>query len=118
MSHRDREARLVGELLQLLLPQPISGPIGATSICGNEQLFFAWIKHFAEAEPPPSDTLDGKLSGIMIDAHVHKAPLMDEIIPTIRHGFPIGKRKKVLHIHAGILSGCLPFTPIIRANCQ
>src|SRR6266568_3748598 len=49
----------------------------------------------------------------MIEAHVHKATLVDQVIDAIGHRFAIGKRKKVIHIDAGILSCCLPFAPTI-----
>ena len=36
--------------------------------------------------PPTPDTLDGKLGGVMVKAHLDKALILDEVIYAIRHG--------------------------------
>ena len=87
VSAGDREARLVGQLLQLLLPQSVFRPIGAASISGNEQLLLAWIERFATALPPSSDALDGELSCIMINAYIDEATVVDQIVDAIRYRF-------------------------------
>ena len=113
MSHRDREAFLVGKFLEFLLPKTISCPIRATPIRRDQQFVVIAIERFAKVSPPSSDTLHCKLSRIMIDAHVHKAMLVDQIIDAIGHRFALSQRKKVIHVDAGLLSFCLPFTPIV-----
>ena len=50
---------------------------------------------------------------MMIDAHVDEALVVDQIIDAIGHGFAISKRKKIIHLHARLLSFGLPFTPLV-----
>ncbi len=71
------------------------------------------IECFAATLPPSSDALHGKLSGIMIDTHVDKATLMDQIVDAIGHRFAISQGMEVIHIHIGMLSFGLPIAPIV-----
>src|SRR5260221_1574055 len=83
MSHRDGELFFSGQFLELFLPQPLSCSIGTASISRDQQCLFPRIEPFATALPPPSDTLNGKLGGIMIDAHIHQPTVVDHIIDSI-----------------------------------
>ncbi len=87
MSHSDRETGLVSQLLQLLLPQPIFRPIGATSIRSTEQLLLPGIERFATALPPSSDALDSELSRLMINAHIDEPTVVYQIVDARGHGF-------------------------------
>ena len=79
MHHGDRQLFLMGQVLELFLPQPISHPIGVASISGDQQFLLVRIERFATLLPPPSDTLDGKLGGLMVDADIDKAALLDQV---------------------------------------
>src|SRR5437868_1053724 len=113
MSHCNSQLFLIGKFLQLFLPKPVSGPIGTTSIWSNQQLLLVGIEPLANLLPPAPDTLDGKLCRFMINAHIDKTSLVHQIVNPVGHGFPISERDKVIDIHTGILSFCLPFPPII-----
>src|SRR6266516_162630 len=113
MSHRDGELFLSGQFLELFLPQPISCSIGTASISRDQQGLFPRIEPFATALPPPSDTLNGKLGGIMIDAHIHKPTVVDQIINPIRDGTACSQGHKVIDIDRGMLSFGLPLSPSI-----
>ena len=60
----------IGQVLQLLVPQSVSHPIGPTSISGDEELLFVRIERFCRLLLPPSDTLDRKFSRVMVEANV------------------------------------------------
>src|SRR5258706_1844668 len=113
MSHRDREVFFIGKFLEFFLPEPISYPIGATSISCDQEFVVIGIQCFTAPLPPPSDTFHRKLGSIMIDAHVDKSLVMHQIVDTIWYRFAISQRKKVIHIHAGVLSFGLPLPPIV-----
>src|ERR1019366_4842602 len=113
MNHGDRELLFIGEVLKLFLPETISCPIGATPISRDQYLLFAWIECFTRLLPPSPDAFHRELSGIMIDPDVDEATLVDQIINAIGHRFAVSERKKVVDIHAGILSFRLPFCAIV-----
>ena len=58
--------------------------------------------------PPTSDTLDGKLRGVMVNANVDKALIMDQVIHSIGNGFPIGQREVVVDVDRRLFSFRLP----------
>ena len=111
MGERDREAFGVGKVLKLLLPPPISHAIGATTISSDEQRVFAWVERFARQVPPFPDTFHRKLRRVMIDAHIHEALVMHQIIHPRRNSFSVSERKKVRHVDVGCFSLSLPFPP-------
>ncbi len=114
MNHGDRELLFIGARPGAFSRhEAISRPIGATPISRDQQLLFAWIKGFARLLPPPPDAFHRELGGIMINTYVDKATLVDQIINAIGHRFAVRQRKKVVDIHAGILSFGLPFRSIV-----
>jgi hypothetical protein len=70
MRHRNRDLLFIGKLLELLLPQPISDPVGTAPIGGNEQGALLGIECFAGLLPPSPDTFHGKRCRVMIDPYV------------------------------------------------
>src|SRR6266568_5531356 len=83
MNNGDPQLFFIGQVLQLLLPQAVLHPIGPTPIGGDQYLLLLGIEGFATGVPPSSDALHGELSGLMIDADIDKAPLVDQIIDSI-----------------------------------
>ena len=63
--------------------------------------------------PPTPDTLDGKLGGVMVKAHIDKALILDEVIYAIRHGFAIGQPQVVVDVDRALCSFGLPFPPVV-----
>src|SRR5579884_1760802 len=77
MTDGDAQSGLVDQPLHLPLPQPTARCVGATSIGSDKQVGLAWIHVLAMLVPPASDTLDGKLAGVMVNAYIDKALIMD-----------------------------------------
>src|SRR5437870_9947461 len=73
MTHGDAESGFVGQPLHLTLPQAAARAVGATSIRSDQQVGLFWIHAPAMPVPPASDTLDGKLRRVMVNAHIDKA---------------------------------------------
>jgi hypothetical protein len=103
----------IGQVLQLLLPQSVSHPIGPTSISGDEELLFVGIERFCRPLPPPSDTLDCKFSRVVVQANVDKSLVMDQIVDPIGDGFAISEGKKVIDIDFPLFALGSPFCPIV-----
>src|SRR6266568_6285674 len=118
MGHRDREVFLIGKLLQFLLPETISDPVGTAPIGGDEQFALAGVERFARLVPPSPDTLHRKFSRVMIDAHVDEPTVVDQIIDAIGDGLAGSQRKKVIHIHTGLLSFGLPLSSVVFKGAE
>src|SRR5258708_4896640 len=112
-SDGDGELLFIGEFLQFLFPEAISNPVGATTICGNEQSFFVGIERLSPLLPPPSDALDGKFCRVVINADIDKTLIMDQIVDSIRNSFAISKGKKIVDIHFRFFPFGLPFGSIV-----
>jgi hypothetical protein len=113
ISHRDGDLFFIGKFLQFFLPQSIPYPIGTTAISCDQKLALFWIERFSPLLPPPSDALDSKLSGIMINAHIDKPTIVNQIVDSIGDRFPISQGKKVIDVHFSGFSFGLPFCSII-----
>ena len=118
MSHRDRELFLIGQVLQLLLPQSISHSIGTTPVSGDEQLLFVRVELLATSLPPSADALHSKLGRVMVNADVDKAAVVNQIIHPVGDSLAIGEGKKVIHIHLGLLPFGLPLPPMVLKIAQ
>ena len=70
MGHGDGQAGLVGEALQLALPQPQAHAVAAAAIGGDDQALGFRVARPAELVPPTPDALDreGRRVGIHADA--------------------------------------------------
>src|SRR5437763_14929444 len=63
VANGNGQTGLIGQVLQLLLPQPIACAIRATTISHDQQFFTAWIEFAATALLPPSYALYRQPSG-------------------------------------------------------
>ena len=86
MRHGDRELFFIGQGLQGLLPQLVAHPEAFAPIGGDQEFVCLGIEPFAAVLPPPPDTLHRKLRRLMIDAHIHEALVMHQIIDAVRDG--------------------------------
>jgi hypothetical protein len=73
MRHGDAELFFIGQGLQGLLPQLVAYAIAASPISGDQEFGCLRIQPFAAAFPPPPDTLHRELRRFVVDAHIHKA---------------------------------------------
>ena len=91
MRDRDRELFFIGQGLQGLLPQLVTHAIAASSISGDEQFVRLRIQLFAALLPPPPDTLHRELRRLMIDAHIHEALVVHQVIDPVGDSTAIGE---------------------------
>ena len=84
VANRNIESCLIGQLLQLQLPQPDARPIAASAIGGNEQPRRFWITLDSHGEPPLADALDSEGRRVVVRSHVDPAGVFAQIV------YPVG----------------------------
>ena len=80
MGYGDRELFFIRQDLQGFLPQLVAHAEAASPISRDQQFVRLGIEPFAARLPPPSDTLHRKLRRLVIDADIHEALVMHQII--------------------------------------
>src|SRR5499427_7466094 len=65
MAYRYMQPRLIGEPLQLCLPQPRTGTVAAAPIGRDERFLGPRIHGYPHRAPPPPDRCDGERAGGM-----------------------------------------------------
>src|SRR5260370_8174426 len=113
MARGGAQAGMLAQLLSWYLPEAVAGPVGTGSISNNEQFLTGGIECFAYALPPPSDTFHGKCGGLMVNAHIDEAPVVDEVINAVGDGFSVCDGSVILHIYCLSPPFSLPFSPVI-----
>ena len=118
MCHGDRHADLIGQLLQLPLPQPDTDAVAATAVRRDEQALCPRIARLAKFVPSPSNALDGEGCGVMIDPHADPAGIGGDVVDAVGHDLAELRDLEVMHPHLlGIALGPqFPTTVLEVAN--
>src|SRR5438093_3973533 len=85
VAHRDAQACLVRQTLQLDLPQAAPAAVGATAISREEEPFGLGIDLAAHMAPPAPDCLHSKLSRVMIHPHADPARVRGFVVDAVRN---------------------------------
>ena len=72
MTDLKLELGLIGELLQLDLPQPWPVAVGPATVGGDRQPRGRGIAFLSEVLPPAADRVDRELRGLVVDADGHE----------------------------------------------
>src|SRR5512142_904749 len=99
VAHRDPQAGLIGELLQLHLPQPAAPPVGAAPIGRDQQPLRPWIDPAAHVPPPAPQRLHGELGGVVIDSHADPAGVGRLVVDAIGDRLPQVPLDEVVDLH-------------------
>src|SRR5712672_878527 len=83
MADGDVEPDLVGQLLELPLPQTHARPIAAAAIGGNLKPLGPRIAGAAELAPPAANGVDGEGGGVVIGADVDPSGVARQIIDAV-----------------------------------
>ncbi len=86
VADRDLKAGVVGQALQLDLPQPRATGVRATAVGGDRQARRVRVASFAEVLPPRQDRVHGELRGIARDSYADPTLVGGQVI------HPIGDR--------------------------
>src|SRR4051812_33284428 len=102
VGHRDRQPGLVGEALQLALPQPDPHAVAAAAVGGDQQPCGGGIAGPAEVAPPVPDALDGEGGGIVIDAEIDPSGIRGDVVDAVRrHLAQLGGAKSCTRTASG-----------------
>ena len=86
MSDRDGKTALVGEPLQLELPQTDAGAIAAATVGGDGEARGVGVARLAEPLPPAADAFDRERAGVGIDPDIDPALIGGHVVDAIgRH---------------------------------
>src|SRR5215469_5474831 len=113
MANGNSQTRLIGQVLYLLFPEPIARPVRATTISHDQEFCTGWIQFAANALPPPSDALDRKLGGLMVNPHVDEAAILQQIIDPIGDRFAISDGEVIIDVDRRLLPAGLPFSSAV-----
>ena len=110
MTHRDVQPGLVGEILQLPLPEPQSPPIAATAIGGDQDLFRGRIDPTSFRPPPAANGGYSKRSGIMIGSDIDEAHVASDVVDAVGISSGHTGTRKVMALNMG---GVLDRQPLL-----
>src|SRR4051794_1684812 len=80
VGHRDRQPGLVGEALQLALPQPDPHAVAAAAVGGDQQPGGGGIAGPAKIPPPVPNALDGEGGSVVIDAEIDPSGIRSDVV--------------------------------------
>ena len=113
MADRYPQPRLIGEPLQLGLPEPHTGTVAATTICRDEQFLRPRIHCRAHLAPPRPDRRYRERGSVMVHAHADPPEVGADIVDAVGDGlakFPIDE---VIHANLGRMPRGVPLTASI-----
>src|SRR3982751_4394011 len=99
MGNAEGEGGLVGELLQLALPEAQAGTVAAATIGGDEQALCAGMTLAAHATPPAPDAFDGEGCGVVIEADADPSLVGGDVVDAVGNRLAVGCNHEVVHAH-------------------
>lgn len=99
MGNADCQTGLVGELLQLDLPEAQAGAVAAAAVGGDEQPPGAGMTLAAHAMPPAADAFDGEGGSVVIEADAGPSFVGGDIVDPVRNRLAVGWDHEVVHAH-------------------
>jgi len=84
----DLKAKLVGQALQLALPQPHPRAVAATAVGGDDQPCGAGVARPAHVLPPAAYGLHRERRRVVVHSHADPACVGGQVIDTIGHRAP------------------------------
>ena len=110
VTHRNAQCGLIGEFLQLQLPQPQSPPVTATAVGSNQDRFCVRINASALSAPPAPNGGHRKGTGVMVGSHVDKTGVASNVINAIGIGAGNLRTGKIVTLNR---PGLLCRTPLL-----
>ena len=86
VANRDGQLELVGQLLQLDLPQPHTIAVAAAAVGGDQQPPGGGVALPAHGSPPSADRADGEACGVVIGADADPTDIVGDVVDPVRHG--------------------------------
>src|SRR5882757_717468 len=83
MTNGDREAEIVDEPVELVLPQAQSVPVASAAVGGDQERTRIRIPRRAHFLPPRADGLHGEFAGVVAEAHADPRFVLLKIVDAI-----------------------------------
>ena len=96
VAHRDPQPHLVGELLQLPLPQTVAAAVRTATVSRDQQPARDRIRDATHPPPPPPQRLHRERRRVVIDADAHPAGVVGQVVHAIRNRLAEGLVRKVV----------------------
>lgn len=109
----DLQPRLVGELLQRLLPQPVPAAVAAPAVARDVELAGIPVPVAAHLVPPAPDALHGEGGRVAADAHAHIPLVLPHVVDAVGGGLAEAKDGEVVVEHQGRLAGGQVLAPLV-----
>lgn len=104
MSHRNAQAKFIGQLLQTKFPEPRTAAVWVTAIGLNQQFLLTGVSAVPDLDPPQSDCGDGKFRRLTQNANDHKTVVGTYVVSPIRDGHSISVTRIILFQNRNRLS--------------
>lgn len=99
VTHRDRQAGALGELLQFPLPQPRLSAIAAATVGGDQQVRCVRVGRASHLLPPAADGVRREAGGVMIDADADPALVPGQVVDPVGDGLALLRDDEVMDAH-------------------
>jgi hypothetical protein len=113
VTHGDGEAQLVGEALQLELPEAQAVAIAAAAVRGDHERRGLRIDRRAHLLPPRADRLHRELAGVVADADTHPRLVLSKVVDAVGRRAPDLVVDEVVHQDFDRVALRSEFTPTV-----
>jgi len=113
VAHIEDQARVVGEGLQRRLPGATSRAIAATAVGRDQQFRGSRVSLAADVLPPGSDGCDGEVGRVVVDAQVHEARVVLDVVDAVRNRLATFGVDEVVDAHGDWLALGVPFATCV-----
>src|SRR6266436_8637706 len=95
MGHRNRQAGLIGQTLQLAFPKTHAATIAATTVSQDQQSLPRAVRASAASFPPVAYRIDSQLRGVLAGGDADVALIATNVVDSIRHGAAVSITGKI-----------------------
>jgi hypothetical protein len=113
MRHRDRQPGLVGQPLQLGLPQTHARAVAAAAIRRDQDLPGRMVAWVSQLQPPAPNAFHGKGGRVAGDAQIDPARVGGDVVDPIRRHLAEFGNDEIMHPHRLRLTTRTQFAPAI-----
>jgi hypothetical protein len=99
VAHRHPQPRLVGELLQRPLPQPVAAAVAAAAVGDHQQLPRPRVAGLAQVLPPLPQGGHGELRRVVVDPDTHPADVLGHVIDPVGDRLAQGRVREIVDPH-------------------
>lgn len=102
MHHEDIHTQIVGKIHKVLLDNPVSAGIGATSVAKHDHCMGVWVLLHKMFVPYSCDVVTDKLGCVVVGTECQIARILRDIVDTVWNYLSISERLKVVVKRLGL----------------